>query len=766
MALLPTAAGRGTLNMIEQIKACLEDIDHNGTNRRHIGGRMKRERLAAIASSKLDLEASNKHWVGHALALLCESLEASVINEIMTQGHGRYKKEWDKWELAEGLPKWHNRRGEDRIRNLVYDLLMEDLIILYKGYEVDGGEQVKGLSVKGVCKKVKDEIGIVAIKDSYLRDQLERHGATRNLKGQAVVPTGRNTKSVGSPSTLGASTPTSSDIPSVSPRLNHTGLLPPGVSDTRSRLPTPTRYVYGSGGVSSRSNTTALTQGPSQSQLSKNTNHYPQSRMTKFSKTIPFQQRSSQNSRDTAFPLSPASGHPNPIPPPIDATLSGIDDGSHNCQPIPNSFHLIPSGNGHSGHGSSQSFAPIQGGGWLGFDGAGVAGQALTPISNMDEISRGVGPSVSLSLPLTGTAVAQFNDALTQLPEKIELLTRRLDTERMARVLLEARANEVDKWQKEYMRIGKNYEELTSHCESQERHIKDLKQKSEHLEGLCKTFEDGKVSEQTKREKLSDDMENLQQKYHALDGTVQRLRNADGELQSKVLSLQGLNEIQAEHINGLQTGLKKLEVENTDLRIHLSDLQNHNHSLRIEVTKLQTANSQLIGRVGKLKDENIKLDRTVEALQQQKNNFQNDVAKLQTQNLKLQTQVAQLHEAKVNLDEKVDLLERESASFQQEKRALEINPSQECVSRFSTCTIDSGVGESLRASVASSRKRQISITDEREEKRHRSLNFMSGNYSTFLADPDPDELPIMSTSELPIRRGSEGSTHNKAEEWI
>jgi hypothetical protein len=124
---------------------------------------MKRDRLAAIAS-KRDLEAGNKPWVGHVLALLSESLEASVIDEIMTQGHGRYKKEWDKWELGDGRPLWPNRKGEDRIRSLVYDLLMEDLIILYKGYEVDGGVPLKGLSVKGVCKKVKDEIGIVVIK--------------------------------------------------------------------------------------------------------------------------------------------------------------------------------------------------------------------------------------------------------------------------------------------------------------------------------------------------------------------------------------------------------------------------------------------------------------------------------------------------------------------------------------------------------------------------------------------------------------------------
>ena len=57
-----------------------------------------------------------------------------------------------------------NKSGEDTIRNLVDELLMDDLIILYKGCEVNGGARVKGLSIRDVCKKVEDEIGIVAIK--------------------------------------------------------------------------------------------------------------------------------------------------------------------------------------------------------------------------------------------------------------------------------------------------------------------------------------------------------------------------------------------------------------------------------------------------------------------------------------------------------------------------------------------------------------------------------------------------------------------------
>ena len=95
---------------------------------------MKRERLAAIASN-LGLDATSKSCVGHILALLSESLDTSAINKIMTEGPGRYQKEWDKWDLAEGLPAWEPRRGEDKIRTLVYDLLMHDLIILYRSEE-------------------------------------------------------------------------------------------------------------------------------------------------------------------------------------------------------------------------------------------------------------------------------------------------------------------------------------------------------------------------------------------------------------------------------------------------------------------------------------------------------------------------------------------------------------------------------------------------------------------------------------------------------
>jgi hypothetical protein len=159
MALLPTGAEGAMPSIIEQIKTCVGDRD--------IGGRSKRDRLATIAS-KFGLEETNKPWAGHVLALLCESLHTSVINEVMTRGPGslggRYKKEWDKWKLGDSRPQWENKRGEDAIRKFVYGLLMKDLITLYEGSQADCGVGAKGLSIEGVCKKVKEEIGIVVIK--------------------------------------------------------------------------------------------------------------------------------------------------------------------------------------------------------------------------------------------------------------------------------------------------------------------------------------------------------------------------------------------------------------------------------------------------------------------------------------------------------------------------------------------------------------------------------------------------------------------------
>ncbi|KAE9376257.1 hypothetical protein N431DRAFT_367232, partial [Stipitochalara longipes BDJ] len=147
-------------------------------------GQTKRDRLAAIASN---LEVGNKPWVGHVLALLCESLDTRVINDIMTHGPGIYKKQWDKWHLGE-RPEWQSRNGEETIRDLVYDLLMNDLTKFYTGYEARGA-RVEALSIKGVCEKVRHEIGIVVIREFYLDKQLKIRGVKRNLQISRKVQT-------------------------------------------------------------------------------------------------------------------------------------------------------------------------------------------------------------------------------------------------------------------------------------------------------------------------------------------------------------------------------------------------------------------------------------------------------------------------------------------------------------------------------------------------------------------------------------------------
>jgi hypothetical protein len=160
---LPPAVGVSMPSTIEQIRYCLEDPDVNGASRRHMGGQLKRDRLAAIAAHS-NSEATIQPWAGHVLALLSESLDTKVINKILTEGPGRYQKEWDKWDLSQGRPAWDNRRGDIRILNFVYDLLIQDLIMLYKGYEVAGGRRVSRLSIRDVCMKVNEEIGLVVIK--------------------------------------------------------------------------------------------------------------------------------------------------------------------------------------------------------------------------------------------------------------------------------------------------------------------------------------------------------------------------------------------------------------------------------------------------------------------------------------------------------------------------------------------------------------------------------------------------------------------------
>jgi hypothetical protein len=165
MALLPTTEG-GVPSTIERIKTCLEGFGVQGVSGRHSNGRMKREGLVAIAASLIPYANSNT-WVGPVLALLSESLDTDVINSIMAEGPGRYQEEWRRWDLGSVRFAWEKKarkEGEDRIRNLAYDLLIQDLKILYSGYTDSNGSVIRRLGVGEVCKKVKADIGFIVIR--------------------------------------------------------------------------------------------------------------------------------------------------------------------------------------------------------------------------------------------------------------------------------------------------------------------------------------------------------------------------------------------------------------------------------------------------------------------------------------------------------------------------------------------------------------------------------------------------------------------------
>jgi uncharacterized protein len=336
----------------------------------------------------------------------------------------------------------------------------------------------------------------------------------------------------------------------------------------------------------------------------------------------------------------------------------------------------------------------------------------------------------------------------------MKLLTNRLDTVLRAR---DTQADEVVKWQNDYKNLGKSYQALSSGYDH-------LTQKLQCLESLCKSLEESKISEQSKREQLSDDMENLQQKYQSLDATVQRLNNANEELQLTVVSLQNSNRMQAEHIDKLQNSLAKSKNENSDLKTDLSRFKHHNDELRAHNDSLSTEVTHLIGMFGKMKDEKLKFEKTAESLQQQKDNLHHEINRLQAENERLHVQISKLQETKDSLSEQVGVLERECALFQEANKAPDINPTQKSQGHLSNWTIDSAMGESIRAST-SSRKRQISITDEQDEKRHKSLHLVGEEDGTFLADADADlepeseELPIMLASGIPLRSGSEAPAH-------
>ncbi|KAN0091696.1 hypothetical protein V8E51_017543 [Hyaloscypha variabilis] len=256
-------------------------------------------------------------------------------------------------------------------------------------------------------------------------------------------------------------------------------------------------------------------------------------------------------------------------------------------------------------------------------------------------------------------------------------------------------------------------------------------------------------------------METLQQKYDSLNAIAQRLKNLNGELQSKVVSLQSKTFLGAEHISDLQKSLKNLNNENSELKTNLSTFHKHNDSLRTEVKKLQIGNNQPFRKLKKIEYEKPTFERTFAI------------------NAELHDQVSQLQEANSSLNETIDLVQNEYGPRQGKKNANDINPTQQSQVRLSSMTINSAMGESVRGekntyhidpthesqvglsnwtidstmgqsqrgSVASTSKRQNSNPDVREAKRQRSLDHIN--------EDDDNCLPLLSAYGLPIRSVSD-----------
>lgn len=228
-------------------------------------------------------------------------------------------------------------------------------------------------------------------RESHLRDQLKSYGvALRNLKGEAIVRRVRNISLVGSPSTLGAITPTSTDILPTFPRPGLTGRVSAGSLNAPSRLPTPIRgasLLHAAAGHSSPPNTTPATQGSGQHRLSHSANYDNQSRMNSPSNINPFQQQTLQNSKDAAGPISSAGGDLNPASPSRDGMFNEMDDESHESRLMPRSPHLMPSSQSHFDNDGSRSFTSMQAESWSmeeKLDCTEVAVIAWNPIVNVE----------------------------------------------------------------------------------------------------------------------------------------------------------------------------------------------------------------------------------------------------------------------------------------------------------------------------------------------------------------------------------------------
>jgi hypothetical protein len=219
-------------------------------------------------------------------------------------------------------------------------------------------------------------------RESYLREQLESRGVVRDLRGQVrSALRGKNSQVVGSPSTLGPSTPTSLPVASVSRRSMVIGRPSPISSTLPSFLPTPIRSTYHSPSVSSRSNPVPATQRAIQPPLLKSADYQNQNKRNKPGNKKPHQ-KSPQDFEDTGIhSYCPAGGL-------AYASTSGNEMSIGMGESMPNSFNHIAASGDNSGNAGSPSIAPVQAGDWPTEESAGFAddaGQASNHISNVGD---------------------------------------------------------------------------------------------------------------------------------------------------------------------------------------------------------------------------------------------------------------------------------------------------------------------------------------------------------------------------------------------
>jgi hypothetical protein len=187
----------------------------------------------------------------------------------------------------------------------------------------------------------------------------------------------QNLQVVGSPSTLGPSTPTSLPVASVSRRTR-----PSPISSTHpSFLPTPIQSTYHSPSVSSRSNPVPATQRAIQPPLLKSANYQNQSKRNKPGNKKPHQ-KSPQDFEDTGIhSYCPAGGLAYSSK---SGNVMSIGLGESMLSP----FNHMSSSGDNFGNAGSSSIAPVQAGDWPTEESAGFAddaSQASNHISNVGD---------------------------------------------------------------------------------------------------------------------------------------------------------------------------------------------------------------------------------------------------------------------------------------------------------------------------------------------------------------------------------------------